>query len=420
MDLQLIQVFDVTDSVTLSSTASVTFTPGAVNASHSSAVASSASVEIDGSTAVAITTTLRDVFDNVVSGKTVSLVSRRGVADTISPASVVSNASGVAIFSVSSYTAATSTYTVTDVTDSVVLTQTPTVEFLHGVAAQMAFSTEPSSSTASGTSFATQPVLTIKDAFGNVVTDGTESVVLTLTQGTGVLSGTVRTTPLAGVADFVGKGLKINLTGSDKVIEATYVTGLGSKYLLARTGALTITPAAAATLSIASVPSSTTAGSAFNIQVTALDSAGNVASGYTGTVLFTSSDSQAVLPSNYTFVGGDAGVHTFTSGGNLKTAASAASVTATDTVSGSITGSKSGILVSPNSATHLGFSTNPGNSTAGATVSPQPLIALLDAYENTVSTSTVISMAISNNPSSATLSGVTVSGTSAGVAEFTD
>ena len=37
-----------------------------------------------------------------------------------------------------------------------------------------------------------------------------------------------------------------------------------------------------------------------NFTVTAYDPYGNVATGYSGTVQFTSSDSQAVLPGNYT------------------------------------------------------------------------------------------------------------------------
>ena len=50
---------------------------------------------------------------------------------------------------------------------------------------------------------------------------------------------------------------------------------------------------------------------AHNVTVTAKDAYGNMATGYTGTVHFTSSDGQAVLPANYTFVAGDAGIHTF-------------------------------------------------------------------------------------------------------------
>ena len=46
----------------------------------------------------------------------------------------------------------------------------------------------------------------------------------------------------------------------------------------------------------------------FNVTITAKDAYGNTATSYTGTVHFTSSDSAAVLPGNYTFVAGDAGV----------------------------------------------------------------------------------------------------------------
>ena len=45
--------------------------------------------------------------------------------------------------------------------------------------------------------------------------------------------------------------------------------------------------------------------------VTAQDAYGNRATGYTGTVHFTSSDAQASLPVDYTFTAADAGMHTF-------------------------------------------------------------------------------------------------------------
>jgi hypothetical protein len=45
--------------------------------------------------------------------------------------------------------------------------------------------------------------------------------------------------------------------------------------------------------------------------VSAMDATNTVIPGYTGTVHFTSSDSAAILPADYTFTGGDAGVHTF-------------------------------------------------------------------------------------------------------------
>jgi hypothetical protein len=81
--------------------------------------------------------------------------------------------------------------------------------------------------------------------------------------------------------------------------------------------------------------------------VTALNANGTVNTGYTGTVTFSSSDPQAVLPANYTFTAADQGTHTFTA--TLKTAGTQ-SITATDTASGSVTGSEAGIMIKPAAA----------------------------------------------------------------------
>jgi hypothetical protein len=51
---------------------------------------------------------------------------------------------------------------------------------------------------------------------------------------------------------------------------------------------------------------------AFSLTLTVEDVYGNVVTGYTGTVHFSSTDTQATLPRNYTFTAADKGVHTFT------------------------------------------------------------------------------------------------------------
>ena len=70
-------------------------------------------------------------------------------------------------------------------------------------------------------------------------------------------------------------------------------------------GSINVSAAAANHFSVA-VPSPATAitGTAFNVTVTALDPFGNIATGYAGTVHFSSSDSQAVLPANTTLASG--------------------------------------------------------------------------------------------------------------------
>src|SRR5262249_33044826 len=96
-------------------------------------------------------------------------------------------------------------------------------------------------------------------------------------------------------------------------------------------------PGAATHLSI-SAPSSARVNVAFTITVTALDAYDNTASGYRGTVHFTSSLRKTKLPANYTFTAADAGVHTFTNGVTF-TRTGTATLTAADTATSSIKGS---------------------------------------------------------------------------------
>jgi hypothetical protein len=94
---------------------------------------------------------------------------------------------------------------------------------------------------------------------------------------------------------------------------------------------------------VSGLTSPRTHGTAGTITVTAHDAYGNVATGYRGTVTFTSTDSHAVLPANYTFTAANAGTHTFSV--TLKTAGTQA-VRARDTVTATITGLETGIVVS--------------------------------------------------------------------------
>jgi hypothetical protein len=101
---------------------------------------------------------------------------------------------------------------------------------------------------------------------------------------------------------------------------------------------VTVTPGVAKTLTVSIAASPYPVGTAHSVTVTAVDAYGNTATGYVGTIHFTSSDSAAILPGNYTFTGADKGSHKFTNGLTLKTKGSRW-VRATDTVTSSITGS---------------------------------------------------------------------------------
>jgi hypothetical protein len=132
---------------------------------------------------------------------------------------------------------------------------------------------------------------------------------------------------------------------------------------------------ASPSFAVTGFPSPTTAGTAGTFTVTALDAQGNTLPGYTGTVHFTSSDPQAVLPADYMFTAADQGVHTFSA--TLKTAGSQALV-ASDAVMSGINGQE-GIVVNPAAATHLVLS-GPSSVTAGTAFGFT--VTAVDAYGN--------------------------------------
>ena len=108
----------------------------------------------------------------------------------------------------------------------------------------------------------------------------------------------------------------------------SFITGIGN---------VVVNPAAAVQFQIIAPPSSPS-GAAFDITVIAMDPYGNTDVNYSGTITFTSSDTDpnVVLPADYAFTASDGGMHVFPVGVVLITPG-AQTITVTDTTSG-ITG----------------------------------------------------------------------------------
>ena len=123
--------------------------------------------------------------------------------------------------------------------------------------------------------------------------------------------------------------MTLTTAGSQTVIATDTVTAS-----ITGNQAVTVNPAGAATLAL-SYTGPVTNGVPFNLTVTAKDAYGNIATGYTGKVTFTSTDPAPTLPPDYTFGAGDSGIHVFSV---TLSAAGSPTVTATDTVTASITG----------------------------------------------------------------------------------
>jgi hypothetical protein len=145
------------------------------------------------------------------------------------------------------------------------------------------------------------------------------------------------------------------------------------------TTTFTISAGAASKLAVSGFPNPTTAGIAGTVTVTAQDQYGNTVPSYTGTVQFTSSDSQAALPTDYTFLSTDNGVKTFSV--TLKTAG-IQSITATDSVTQSITGSQTNIQVNAAGASQLIFTAGKDQTVEIGTMSTIITVQRQDAYGN--------------------------------------
>ncbi len=175
-------------------------------------------------------------------------------------------------------------------------------------------------------------------------------------------------------------------------------------------------PSTLVTHFVISAQSSTTAGNQFSITVTAANSQGNAVPGYTGTISFSSSDPNAILPANYPFTSNDAGMQTFDI--TLETSGTQ-TISVVDTSNAFDTGNAS-VTVSPASPSKLLFSVQPSNEVEGVDIYPAVVIQVDDAYNNLVTTDNTdqVTMAIETNPSGGTLSGTTMVTVSGGVASF--
>ncbi len=254
--------------------------------------------------------------------------------------------------------------------------------------------------------------VTAKDAYGNIATGYSGTVAITSSDLAAVLPAN------AGLTNGVGSfTVTLETAGSQSITATDTVT---SSIIGSQTG-ITVNAAGAVSFVVSGFPSPTIAGVAHSVTVTAYDAYGNVATGYAGTVAITSSDSQAVLPLS---AGLTNGVGSFTV--TLETAGSQ-SITATDTVTSSITGSQNGITV-----THASAVTNvvisPADSSVTAGLSETYSATASDAYGNSwdVTSSTTWSISSgaggswsSNVYTSATTGSWTITGTYASTAYTT-
>src|ERR1019366_6362021 len=162
----------------------------------------------DGITPVALSITMEDQFGNPLAGGAVTVTGLPSTTTRIAPLTQSSQVparttdmNGVAVFDAYDTTAEPVTYTATDTTDNVVVTQTVSVTFVAGLpqVSESTIGANPTSVPADGTSASTITV-TINDHNGNPVPGKT--VALTALGGGSTITSVSPVTNSTGVATF--------------------------------------------------------------------------------------------------------------------------------------------------------------------------------------------------------------------------
>lgn len=146
--------------------------------------------------------------------------------------------------------------------------ESPDFTISHATPSVLVMVTPPSDAQALQV-FPTQPVVEVRDTYGNLADSSSLTVDLAISSGTGLLSGASSVAANNGVASFAG--LSINLTGLKQI------TASGSAVSSAVSTNFNISPAAASQLAFSTQPGGGTAGLAWSQQpvVEVQDAAGN-------------------------------------------------------------------------------------------------------------------------------------------------
>jgi hypothetical protein len=289
--------------------------------------------EVAAGDTITLTLTAYDQYGNVATGYHGTVTFSSSDLQANLPAdSTLTNGSGT--FTANLYTAGTQTITALDTVDG---SLTSTASITVDPAAPHAFEVMgfPSPVMAGDPGLFTVRAI---DAYNNTIANYAGTVHFVSSDPNAGLPGNYTFVPQdQGIHEF---GAILTTPGTQSIT----ATDSANPMISGTQSGIVVTPGRASSFVVDGFPSPTTAGSVGIFSLTAYDRYGNVASGYTGMVHFTSTDPAAELPDDYTFRASDQGTHMFAAA--LDTPGTQ-SITATDTVDGSITGTQEGIVVNP-------------------------------------------------------------------------
>lgn len=338
--------------------------------------------------APSFTVRVTDSANNVVtaSSATISLTISTNPAAGVLAGTVTQTAdAGIATFDGLSINRVGTGYRLTAASPGLTAAVSSTFNITAGTPSKLTFKVEPSGAKA-GVNWTKQPAVSITDVLGNTVTSSTAAVTLAITEGTGVAGAALTCTAnpkaaVAGVTTFAG--CKINLPGSDYSITAS------SPGIPDVVSAPFDNPVGPATkVQLGQQPLSSAAGAAFGstVTVSVRDAVGNVVKTSTATIsLSISTNPGGGSLSGTTSVVVVDGLASFP-GLSINKSGTGYKLTATSTGLTSVASSTFNITAA--AATAVEFRAQPGGGAANAAWSAQPTTAIVDAYGNTVTTST--------------------------------
>lgn len=351
---------------------------------------------------------LRDAGGNAVAqaGVIVTAVISPAGASLTGGVTAATDGAGLATFSNLGITGLAGTYAITFSSGSLTPAVSGSISVTPAPATQLSITTPPGGA-ASGAAFTSQPVIQLRDAGGNPVSQGGVLVTASPSGGSLVGSGSA-TTNVSGQAVFSGLGL-IGTVGSYTITFSS--TGLTQ----VTSGAFTLGPGAPAQLVIQTQPGGAASGAAFTTQPAILvqDAQGNavgagitvsasIASG-TGSLVGSGSAATAVN-----------GVATFS---GLGLSGLVGNYTLNFSASGATTVTSGTIALAAGAATQITMSAQPpASSVNGTALSSAPAVQLRDAAGNPVTTSgTTVNVALVG---AGALGGALSAVTSSGAASF--
>ncbi|AKJ02001.1 S8 family serine peptidase [Archangium gephyra] len=164
---------------------------------------------------------IRDAFGNPVAAtNSITLTLQGGTGGTLGGTTTVTASGGVAAFGDLAITQAAAGYRLLAKADGLVDVTSGPFDVSPGAAAALAFSVQPGSSQA-GAAMGPAIRVSIRDAFGNLVTGASDAITLSLgsNPGSAALAGTTTVAAVNGMATF--EGLSLNRPGRGYTLQAS-------------------------------------------------------------------------------------------------------------------------------------------------------------------------------------------------------